>query len=283
MRGYLRLLSAFMALALLAVSGVGVYYIWEKMIFPERELEKKIVEIRQQKKKKIDHGAQTYREAVALFSTGALRGGLGKLHELMKFYPDSQYYPEAKRVVGEINVDRLLSKLPAPGKHEYIVKGGDSLVRIAQNEQSTVGYVMHVNGRMGAGLQKGDQLIVSPLNFSILISLSARTLTLMTEEGNFFKEYSMVHYKIPPNSSSQFDTMIKALVVGSGDALVPVGSSQFVAAKKELRCERRGVPIRAALPDSDGNNYITGFFLASSDLEELALIVRPGMKVHVRK
>ena len=93
----------------------------------------------------------------------------------------------------------------------------------------------------------------------------------------------MVNYKIPPNSSSQFDTMIKALVVGSGDALVPVGSSQFVAAKKELRCERRGVPIRAALPDSDGNNYITGFFLDSSDLEELALIVRPGMNVHVRK
>ena len=282
-RVYLRLLSAFIALGMLAVSGVGVYYIWEQLIFPEKELERKIVEIRSRKKEKVDYGEQTYREAVALLSTGALRGGVERLHELMKFYPDSQYYPEAKRVVGEINVDRLLSKSLTPGKHEYIVKGGDSLLRIAQDKQSTVGYVIHVNGRMGGGLQKGEQLVVSPLNFSILISLSTRTLTLRTEEGNFFKEYNVVRYKTPPNSPSQFDTKVKSLVVGSGDVLLPVGSARYVSAKKELRCERRAVPIRSIPPDSVESKYTTGFFLSSEDLEELVLLVRPGMDVHVRK
>ena len=187
MRVYLRLLCAFLALALLVVSGLGVFYVWEKMIFPERAIEQEIVELRKKKKEKIDHGARVYKEAVALLSTGALRGGVEKLHELMKFYDDSKFYPEAKRVVGEINVDRLLSKSITPGKHEYIVKGGDSLVRIAQSKNSTVGYVIHVNHRMGAKLQKGDQLIVSPLNFSILISLSSSTLTLRAEGGGILQ------------------------------------------------------------------------------------------------
>ena len=43
------------------------------------------------------------------------------------------------------------------------------------------------------------------------------------------------------------------------------------------------MPIRSILPDSDESKYITGFFLNSDDLEELVLLVRPGMDVHVRK
>ena len=268
---------------MLAISGAGVFYVWEKMVFPERKIEEEIVQLRKQKKIKIDHGAKTYREAVALLSTGALGGGVEKLHELMRFYDDSEFFPEAKRVVGEINVDRLLSKSITPGKHEYIVKGGDSLVRIAQQESSTVGYVIHVNDRMGSGLQKGDQLIVSPLDFTILISLTAGTLTLQAEGGEFFKEYQLVRHKFPQNFPIEFDTKIKALIVGSGEILLPVGSPQYVAAEKELRCARRGVPFRSVISDSGDNKYITGFFLGREDIEELVLLIRPGTKVHVRK
>ncbi|MCP4846938.1 MAG: LysM peptidoglycan-binding domain-containing protein [Verrucomicrobiaceae bacterium] len=283
MRVYLRLLFAFIALALLLVSGAGVFYVWETLIHPEREIEEEIVRIRKQKKQKIDHGAKTYNDAVTLFSTGALGGGVEKLHELMKFYDDSEFYPEAKRVVGEINVDRLLSKSLTPGKHEYIVKKGDSLLRIAQQKQSTVGYIIHVNARMGASLQRGDQLIVSPLNFTILISLGSKTLTLQSEGGNFFKEYPLKRYRFPASCPSQFDTQIQSLIVGSGDTMLPVGSSSYVAAVKELRCLRRGVPLRPVVADSEANKYISGFFLGREDLEELVLLIRPGTKVHVRK
>jgi hypothetical protein len=282
-RVYFRLLSAFIALALLAASGFGVFYVWEKMIVPERQMEKEIVEIRKQSKKKIDHGARTYKEAVALLSTGALRGGVEKLHELMKFYDDSEFYAEAKRVVGEINVDRLLSKSLTPGKREYIVKSGDSLVRIAQRTKSTVGYVIHVNGRMGAGLQRGDQLIVSPLEFSILISLPENTLTLRMGAGKFFKEYHLEGYKLPQNCPSEFDTEIKTLIVGSGATLIKVGTSRYIAATKELRCVRRGVPLRPISVDAEKNKYATGFFLKRGDMEELALLIRQGTKVHVRE
>ncbi len=282
-RVYFRLLSAFIALALLAVSGFGVFYVWEKMIVPERQMEIEIAKIRKRAKKKIDHGAKTYEESVALLSTGALRGGVEKLHELMKFYDDSEFYAEAKRVVGEINVDRLLSKSVTPGKGEYIVQNGDTLVRIAQRTRSTVGYVIHVNGRMGTGLQKGDQLIVSPLEFSILISLSEKTLTLSMGAGKFFKEYHLEGYRLPQNSSSEFDTEIKSLIVGSGATLIPVATSRYIAADKELRCVRRGVPLRSISVSVEKNKYTTGFFLNRGDLEELALLIRRGTKVHVRK
>ncbi|MFP6873582.1 MAG: LysM peptidoglycan-binding domain-containing protein [Verrucomicrobiales bacterium] len=283
MRVYFRLLFAFIALALLAVSGIGVFYVWEKMIVPERKMEIEIAEIRRQSKEKIDHGAKTYKEAVALLSTGALRGGVEKLHELMKFYDDSEFYGEAKRVVGEINADRLLSKSLTPEKREYIVKSGDALVRIAQRERSTVGYIIHVNGRMGTGLQSGDQLIVSPLEFSILISLSTKVLTLRTAAGKFFKEYHLEGYRLTQNSSTAFDTEIKSLVVGDGATFVPVGSARYITASKELRCVRRGMPLRRLSVDADKNKYTSGFFLKCGDIEELALLIRPGTKVHVRK
>ena len=283
MRVYIRLLSAFLALALLVVSGIGVFYVWEKMIAPERQMEIEIAEIRKRSKKKIDHGERTYRDAVTLLSAGKLRGGVEKLHELMRFYDDSQFYSEAKRVVGEINVDQLLSKSPTLGKREYIVKGGDSLVRIAQQTKSTVGYVIHVNGRMGAGLQKGDQLIVSPLEFSILISLSKKTLTLRMGADKFFKEYHMEGYKLPQNSSSEFDTEIKSLIVGSGATFIPVGTRRYIESTKELRCLRRGLSLRSISVDAEQNKYTTGFFLKRGDIEELVLLIRQGTKVHVRK
>jgi hypothetical protein len=116
-----------------------------------------------------------------------------------------------------------------------------------------------------------------------LISLTAGTLTLQAEGGEFFKEYQLVRHKFPQNFPVEFDTKIKALIVGSGEILLPVGSPQYVAAEKELRCARRGVPFRSVISDSGDNKYITGFFLGREDIEELVLLIRPGTKVHVRK
>jgi hypothetical protein len=283
LKAYLRLLFAFVALGLLAVSVVGVLYVWENLIAPEKAITAEIEEIRKRPKVKIDHGEKVYQEAVRLLAMGAQPEGVKQLHELMVLYRESSRYEEAKRIVGEINVDRLLSKEPAPGKAEYIVKSGDALTRIANKAKSTIGYIMHVNGRMGSGLQKGDQLIVCPLEFSIVVKLSDKTVTLRSAEGKFFKDYPLLSYRIPSSTPSSFDTEISALVVSTGARLVPVGTRQYVAAAKELRSNRRGAPLRSLSGDAEKDKYVTGFILAREDIEELALIIRPGTKLHIRK
>ena len=83
---------------------------------PEKELQAEIEEIRQRKKEKVDYGKKIHGDAVALLRTGEIGGGVEKLHELMRFYRESSAYQDAKRIVGEINIDRLLSREPMPGK-----------------------------------------------------------------------------------------------------------------------------------------------------------------------
>ena len=282
MKAYFRLLFAFIALGLVAAAVVGVVYVWENLVVPKQRVEAEIAEIKNRKKSKVDYGQNTYQDALTLLRTGQRGAAVAKLHELMIYYQDSEFYPEAKRIVGEINIDRLLSREPAPGKSEYIVESGDVLSRIASKAKSTVGYIIHVNNRMGSALQKGDQLIVSDLDFRISVNLSEKSVTLRTADDKFFKEYKLIDFKRPPNTPREFDTEISSLIVGTGARLIPVGTPNYVGAQKELRCKLRGVALRAKSGDPQKDKYMTGIFLEREDIEELALIIRPGVQVWVR-
>ena len=283
MKVYLRLLFALISLGVLSLCLIVVHYIWNNQIEPERQLQIQVNEIKKLPKIKIDHGSHLYEEAVSLIQTGALLGGIEKLHELIKYYPESKYFDESNRIIGEVNSDHLLSRDRGEGKKEYTVKRGDALRLIAQKHETTVGYILHVNGRMGSKLQPGDQLIVCPLRFSILINLKAKTIVLMNSEDKLFKSYELVGSRLPKACPSSFDSLVKGLIVGDGTRFVEIGSTEYVNAAKEIRCERRGIPIRSLTGVEDKDKYATGFFVSHDDIEELALLVRSGSPIHVRK
>ncbi|MEE3175934.1 MAG: LysM peptidoglycan-binding domain-containing protein [Verrucomicrobiota bacterium] len=283
MKVYLRLLFAFISLGVLSLCLIVVHYIWNNQIESERQLQIQVNEIKKLPKFKIDHGSHLYEEAVSLIQTGALLGGIEKLHELIKYYPESKYFDESNRIIGEVNSDHLLSRDSGEGKKEYTVKRGDALRLIAQKHETTVGYILHVNGRMGSKLQPGDQLIVCPLRFSILINLKAKTIVLRNSEDKLFKSYELVGSRLPQGCPSSFDSLVKGLVVGDGTRFVEIGSTEYVNAAKEIRCERSGIPIRSLTGVEDKNKYATGFFVSHDDIEELALLVRSGSSIHVRK
>ncbi|MED6299593.1 MAG: LysM peptidoglycan-binding domain-containing protein [Verrucomicrobiota bacterium] len=283
MKVYLRLLFALISLGVLSLCLIVVHYIWNNQIEPERQLQIQVNEMKKLPKVKIDHGSHLYEEAVSLIQTGALLGGIEKLHELIKYYPESKYFDESNRIIGEVNSDHLLSRDSGEGKKEYTVKRGDALRLIAQKHETTVGYILHVNGRMGSKLQPGDQLIVCPLRFSILINLKAKTIVLRNSEDKLFKSYELVESRLPQGCPSSFDSLVKGLVVGDGTRFVEIGSTEYVNAAKEIRCERRGIPIRSLTGVEDKNKYATGFFVSQDDIEELALLVRSGSSIHVRK
>ena len=283
MKVYLRLLFALISLGVLSLCLIVVHYIWNNQIEPERQLQIQVNEIKKLPKVKIDHGSHLYEQAVSLIQTGALLGGIEKLHELIKYYPESKYFDESNRIIGEVNSDHLLSRDSGEGKKEYTVKRGDALRLIAQKHETTVGYILHVNGRMGSKLQPGDQLIVCPLRFSILINLKAKTIVLRNSEDKLFKSYELVGSRLPQACPSSFDSLVKGLIVGDGTRFVEIGSTEYVNAAKEIRCERRGIPIRSLTGVEDKDKYATGFFVSHDDIEELALLVRSGSPIHVRK
>ena len=283
MKVYLRLLFALISLGVLSLCLIVVHYIWNNQIEPERQLQIQVNEIKKLPKVRIDHGSHLYEQAVSLIQTGALLGGIEKLHELIKYYPESKYFDESNRIIGEVNSDHLLSRDSGEGKKEYTVKRGDALRLIAQKHETTVGYILHVNGRMGSKLQPGDQLIVCPLRFSILINLKAKTIVLRNSEDKLFKSYELVGSRLPQACPSSFDSLVKGLIVGDGTRFVEIGSTEYVNAAKEIRCERRGISMRSLTGIEDKDKYATGFFVSHDDIEELALLVRSGSPIHVRK
>jgi LysM repeat protein len=270
------------SLGILSLCIVAVYYLWDKEIEPERKLQTQINEIKKLPKIKVDHGSHLYEQALSLMRTGELVAGIESLHELIKYYPESNYFEESNRIIGEVNSDHLLSRDSAEEKYEYTVKRGDALRSIAQKHQTTVGYILHVNGRMGSKLQPGDQLIVRPLHFSVLINIKAKTISLRNAQDKLFKNYELVGSRLPQGCPSSMDSKVKGLVVGDGSRFIEIGASEYINAPKEIRCERRGVPIRSLTGDQDKDKYATGFFVSDDDIEELALLVRSGSLIYVR-
>ena len=282
MKVFLRLLFVFVSLGVLSLCIAAVYYIWNNEIEPERRIQLQVNEIKKLPKIKVDHGSHLYDEAISLMQNGELLGAIEKLHELIKYYPESKYFRESNRIIGEVNSDHLLSRDSSEGKQEYTVKRGDALRLIAQKNQTTVGYIIKVNGRMGSQLQPGDQLIVCPLHFSVLINLKAKTISLRNAQDKLFKNYELIGSRLPQGCPSSMDSTIKGLVVGDGSRFIEIGSSEYVNAPKEIRSERKGVPIRSLTGKEEKDKYATGFFVSKDDIEELALLVRSGSSIHVR-
>jgi len=68
-------------------------------------------------------------------------------------------------LLGEVNVDILLSRTPSPEKEEYIVKPGDVLQKVAHKVKSTPELIMRMNNMSSTMLHIGERLLVSHPRF----------------------------------------------------------------------------------------------------------------------
>ncbi len=95
---------------------------------------------------------------------------------------------EARQRLGEINFARLFSRRDIPGTLAYTVRPGDSLAAIAHRYRTTADLVRKLNHLPGNTIHPGQVLRVPARSFSVRVSKSKNTLTLLYG-GEFFKEY----------------------------------------------------------------------------------------------
>ena len=74
----------------------------------------------------IDPGEKTFQKAHELLAMGKLPEAREKLTAIVNVYPSSSSAPAARRIVGEINLDEILSTSHMEGKKIHVVKRGDS-------------------------------------------------------------------------------------------------------------------------------------------------------------
>ncbi|MES2594815.1 MAG: LysM peptidoglycan-binding domain-containing protein [Verrucomicrobiota bacterium] len=284
------------------------YYIYDKILKPEDAIQQEIASIKKVDMPRIDPGAKRFELAVEQIKQGRINEGREALYKMLQQFPDSATCAEAKRIIGEINLDELFSTNQKSGKKDYIVQPRDSLNLIADRQNTNVSMIVRINGLMGATLQPGDHLTIVPLDFSVDVDVSDKTVTLLRNVGDkryFFKEYTAVDLRLPPGMKAPVEMEIKGKTAVADGKQVISTDPRYVDSEKWLPGSRAGivlrtVPVKKAVPvpetpapkakksaaPADTPDVLieeapeTGVFLDRGDLEELFALVRNGSKLH---
>ena len=310
----LKILLAVFALGCLGAAGVLVAYMWEKKYKPEILA---VEEIRQDKGKAAverpapDPGKKQFGHAVSALKNGQIEEAKKHLSFILQYYQDSSTYAEAKRVLGELNVDQLLSPEPGPGKIEYTVKRGDALTLIARRNQCTIDYILRANARSSDIIRIGDKLWVAPLLFAMEANLTDKTLMVyrlveaptppaaagagdggeVAEDAEpelveeFFKEYPILDTNIPPQIAVPLTTSISNKPAWLGSKRASFSSADYHVSHRWLQTKRNGVLIQEMVEDIENatEDRKLGLLMSGPDSREIFTYIRIGTELRVVK
>jgi hypothetical protein len=313
--------AQFKLLLLLIVMGLfaGVLatglWLYENILLREQMVEKDLAAMKSKDRPRIDPGVRRFDAAIDFIRGGSIAEGRDALYKLLQQFPESDSCPEARRIIGEINMDQLFSPNYTAGKKEYIVQPGDSLNLIAQKNQTNVDFILRLNGMMSTTLQPGDRLTVAPIQFNLGVSVGKKQVILFRNVNGKdypFKFYSAKDVQIPssirPPASFEIGTKSAQF---EGKAVLAT-DPHYHAAEKWIPAHRpkaanvsfsfrvppvaKAIPVveTPAAPAKDGTPSgvapatpppppETGIFLAREDIEELFALVRRGSKVDVAR
>lgn len=279
----LKFLLAFFALIVCAAGVAGAWFYWKKFAQPELVVNRHISG-KGEVLERPDLGRRHFEAALALIKEGELVSARDRLLYLMQYFPESATWPEARRIVGEVNMDLLLSKIPIPGKAEHTVKRGDALVTIARRSETTIDYIMRANGKISEYIFPDEVLTVYPLHFRAEIDLGKKKLTVLDGDA-FFKEYDIVDVNLPADLKAPVATSVSERVAWHGDRPVDFTHPEYMNCSKWIRTGKIGLFIRQSEGPSgaSGESRPYGVMVANEDLEELYTILRVSSKVDLVK
>ena len=215
-----------------------------------------------------------FEEAAKLRQDGKIPEARAALTAFIQKYPNSPHADEAKDLLGEVNVDILLSRTPSPEKEEYIVKPGDVLQKVARKVKSTPELIMRMNNLNGTMLHIGERLLVSHPDMAILVQRKPKLLVLLNH-GGFFKQYHVREEKLPAKVASKVTTKVAEVMAWNGGKRV--GTKELLGSTRWIRLSSPAYTIYS-VPDS-AHPALTqppppqGLGLAAADVEELSSLI----------
>jgi LysM repeat protein len=217
-----------------------------------------------------------FQAAAKLRQDGKLAEARDALAAFIQKYPTGLHVEEAKDLLGEVNIDILLSRYPSPEKEEYIVKPGDVLQRVANRVKSTPELIMRMNNLNGTMLRIGERLLVSHPEFSIVIQRKAKLIVLLNH-GAFFKQYHVREEKLGPKQPPKVTTKVAETMAFRDGKRVGFGTKEFVGSTRWIRLGAPAYTIYSvpdtAHPNLDQPAPPQGLGLAATDANELSGLV----------
>ena len=217
-----------------------------------------------------------FQAAAKLRQEGKLTDARAALSTFLQKYPDGLHTDEAKDLLGEVNMQILMSPEPAPEKQEYIVKPGDVLQRVAARTKSTPELIMRTNNMTGTMLRIGQKLQISHPDFSLLMQRNAKTLTLL-DRAAFFKRYRILNINIPGKAQPKITTKVAEIFAWYDGKRIGIGSREYPISTRWIRLATPHYMIYAeadtAFPVLGAPAPATGLSMAAGDLAELSALV----------
>jgi hypothetical protein len=231
-----------------------------------------------------DFAGPEFQAAAKLRQEGKLAEGRGALMAFIQKYPSGTRSEEAKDLLGEVNIDILLSRYPSPEKQEYIVKPGDVLQRVANKTKSTPELIMRMNNLNGTMLHIGERLLVSHPQFSIVVQRKPKLVVLL-DRGAFFKQYHVREEKLSPKQPPKVTVKVAEVMAFRGGKRVGFGTKEYIGSTRWIRLAAPAYTIYS-VPDSAHPNLEqpappSGLGLAASDVEELSGLVNKQTTVTI--
>jgi LysM repeat protein len=217
-----------------------------------------------------------FQAAAKLRQEGKLPEARSALTAFIQKYPTGGHAEEAKDLLGEINVDILLSRTPSPEKQEYIVKPGDVLQNVARRVKSTPELIMRMNNLNGTMLRINERLLVSHPEFSLVIQRKAKVIVLL-DHGSFFKQYHVQEEKLGPKQPPKVATKVSEVMAWRDGKRVGFGTKEYIGSTRWVRLAASAYTIYS-VPDTAHPNLgqpppPSGLGLAATDVEELSGLV----------
>jgi G:T-mismatch repair DNA endonuclease (very short patch repair protein) len=218
-----------------------------------------------------------FQAAAQLRQEGKLAEARDALIAFIQKYPAGLHAEEAKDLLGEVNVDILLSRYPSPEKTEYVVVSGDVLAKIARKLKTTPELIMRMNNMSGTMLHIGEHLLISHPDFSLLIQPKAKVIVLLNH-GAFFKQYHVREVKLPAKKPSKITAKVAETMAWKNGKRVGLGSKDYAGSTHWIRLAGASAHTLYSVPDSAHPNLDqppppTGLGLAATDVEEISSLV----------
>ena len=234
-------------------------------------------------------GQREYDRSLELLAMDRKDEAVEKLLFIQNLYSDSENGAEARRILGEINLDEILSIENMSNKMIYTIKPGEGYLNVANNSRTTLDCMMFLNGLLEMSpLHVGDELVVMSLNFKLVVDLAKRRIELFRpdeekKEHIFVKDYPIMKLDLASLRGKSIHSKISRKQGEVNGEVVRPALSGYRHATKVLgfKAGRHFIQMRPVL-ERDEEDPGRGIFLMNSDMEELSMLIRIGNEVEIK-
>ncbi|MBU4199267.1 MAG: L,D-transpeptidase family protein [Verrucomicrobia bacterium] len=197
---------------------------------------------------------------------------------------------DVERLLGQININLLLTPALMPEKVEYVVQGGDSLERIAKKFGTTVELIRTGNDLKGRMIHPGDRLTIFKAVLTLAVSKSRNDMLLKAND-RFFKRYQVgtgQYGKTPAGTFVISEKIVEPPWWRPDGKMIPFGDKDNVLGTRWMSITPvKGTPSVSGYgihgtwePDTVGKQASAGCIrLVNSDVEELFMLIPLGARV----